>query len=246
MIELISRPVALENEVFASFIHSWQERFDPRVDPYMTEPGIYYDSQTDQDRFFSREEIDKIRQEEVEEFERRSDPITPRKLDYAGELIYCLPYTDIIVYANGTGKVLENLSAFLKVEMTFLMDYRLPWLYQKNDYPPVNSALIFLSEQGVSENFDGGLRARGESLAALSTNLFWITRCNASLPYCWFSCGDEPFVGNVCKYGNIHFYTYSETMKVKLESFAIKNGLIKITECLQYFSDTSMIDGREI
>jgi len=246
MIELISRSTALENDVFATFIHNWQQRFDPRIDPYMTEPGIYYDNLTDQDRFYTGEEINKIRQEEVEEFERRSDPIMPGKFEYTGELLYCLPYTDIIVYAIEIGKVLENLSAYTNAKTTFLLDYRIPWLHQQNEYPPVNSALNYLREEGVSEDFVGGIRADGKRLEELSKNLFWIIRCNASLPYCWFSCGYESFVGNICKHGNIHLYTYGEAVKEKLIAFASQNGLIEIKECLQGFTDSRSIDGREL
>ena len=68
MIKLITRKEAPKNEVFASFIGTWQKRFDPRVDPYRTEPGNYFDWQLDKQRWYTQYEINEINNKEIKKF----------------------------------------------------------------------------------------------------------------------------------------------------------------------------------
>lgn len=246
MINLISRNQALQNPVFASFIHSWQSRFDPRVDPGLTEPGIYYDWDLKVDRYFSQEEVNAIHQAGIEDFERRKDQIMPIESVSHGELIYNLDFNDITVYAAELGYTIQKLGIFLDSKITFLLDYNTPWLYQKNDFKPVADALLYLESLGVTEDFVGGFHSDGDDLAELTRNLFWIIRCNAALPYCWFCTDKDAFVGDICKYGNFHFYCFSPGIKERLEDFASGHGLQRIEECYENFSDTGAIEGRRL
>src|SRR5688500_12341306 len=147
MISLVTRKEALENEVFASFISLWQERFDPRIDPYMTIPGIYYDHTLDQSRYFTQEEIDRIRLEEEAEFEKLRDDIVPIELDFKGSLIYNLDEDNIFPYAQELGGAVEKFAQLLNSEITFILDYSIPWQYQRNEYFPVKHALDYLEHQ---------------------------------------------------------------------------------------------------
>lgn len=246
MIDLITRAQALGNPIFASYIHSWQSRFDPAKDPYMTDPGVYYDEKIDGERFFDKDEIDVIHKCESDEYERLRDHIDPIERTYQGELLYSLPFKDILVYSVEMGIVLQHLSERLNSKLTFLMDYSIPWLFQKNEFEPVRKALDYFRQIGVSENFVGGIQADEEELEELTANLFWLSRCNASLPYCSFTSNEDQFVGHLCKYGNLHLHSYSEHIKTNLEHFAQTNGLIKIEECFQKFNDTNVIEGREL
>src|SRR5687768_10058397 len=119
MITLVSRKEALQNEVFASFISMWQERFDPRIDPYMTTPGVYNDYSTDQFRFFTQEEINKIHQEEEAEFERLRDDITPIALDFKGSLIFNLDEGNIFLYAQELGEMISQFAQLVNSDLTF-------------------------------------------------------------------------------------------------------------------------------
>jgi len=246
MKNLITRKEALRNEVFASFIGTWQKRFDPREDPYMIREGNYYDWKIDKERFYDQKEIDQINKQELDEFLRRKDKVQIKKYEYFGELKYNLNFTDIFIYSIEIGKLLEKLSAQLKTELIFILDYDVPWLEQKNDFKPVQKALSYLKEIGVTKEFNGAFKFKGERLAEFIANLFWIVRCNASLPYCWFSADKNDFVGNICQYGNIHLHTYSKEMKNKLEIFASDNFLVKIDDCIEAFSTDGEIDGRQI
>ncbi|MFZ1677973.1 MAG: hypothetical protein WAT91_11900, partial [Saprospiraceae bacterium] len=110
---------------------------------------------------------------------------------------------------------------------------------------PVNKALQYLQDQGVSEDFVGGIQADDDELAGLTTNLFWIIRCNASLPYCWFSSNEDAFVGDICKNGHLHIYSYDENFTKRVQHFASENGLIEIDECLEEF-EGGLISGRQL
>ena len=243
---LISRKQALQNEVFASFIGTWQKRFDPREDPYMTTPGNYFDWEQDKERYYDQIEIDSINKQELDEFFERKDNVTIKKYEYFGELKYNLNFKDIFIYSIEIGKKLELLSSELNSELVFILDYNVPWLSQESDYEPVVRASNYLREIGTSEEFSGAFKLSGYELAEFASNLFWIIRCNASLPYCWFSTDNHPFVGDICQYGNIHLHTYSNEIKSKLESFAKANSLIEISECIEAFSTDGGIDGRQI
>jgi len=246
MKHLISRNEALINEVFASFIGSWQKRFDPREDLYLTEAGVYYDWDLQKERYFSQEEIDELNALELKGFLDLKDDIEIKQLTNSAELKYNLATADIFLYAKELGKTLEKLSQELNSELIFLLDFSVPWLSQKNSYKPVKQALKYLKKMGVTDDFVGGFRYKGEELTEFVSHLFWIIRCNASLPYCWFSTDKHEFVGNICKHGNIHLYTYSEKINETMQEFAQKYGLIEIEVCIEAFTESSGIKGRQI
>lgn len=245
--KLITRKQALKNEVFASFIGTWQKRFDPREAPYMTTPGNYFDWELNKKRYYDQTEIDSIQKKELDEFLDRKDDVTIKEYEYFGELKYNLDFNDIFIYSIEIGKVLEQLSNALNSELIFILDYNVPWLSQENDFEPVIKASNYLREIGTNEEFSGAYKLSGDDLAEFVANLFWIIRCNASLPYCWFSTESHYFIGDLCQYGNLHFHTYSEEIKIQLESFAKQNSLIEIDGCIEGFiSDGGGIEGRQI
>ena len=101
---------------------------------------------------------------------------------------------------------------------------------------------------GVNNNFIGGFKANGQDLQELTKNLFWLIRCNGALPSCYFSGVDTDFTGDICKYGNIHFYFYSEQDKIEVGKLAAELGMTVINngECFENFSDSSTIKGQQI
>ena len=243
---LITRKQALQNEVFASFIGTWQKRFDPRDDPYMTTPGNYFDEKQDKERFYDQKEIDIINKQELNEFIQRKDDIIVKKHEYFGEIKYNLIFNDIFNYSIEIGNTLKQLSTELNAELIFILDYNVPWLSQENDFEPVVRASSYLRKMGTTEEFNGAYKLSGDELAEFAANLFWIIRCNASLPYCWFSTENHQFVGSICQYGNLHIHSYSEAIKTQIEKFADRQTLVKIDECIEAFSENGGIDERQI
>lgn len=243
---LITREEALRNEVFASFVGTWQTRFDPREDPFMVQEGLYYDREIEKERFFAQAEIDEINRKELDEYLSLKDNVEIIKHEFYRELKYNLAFRDIFIYAIALGDSFQKLSDELNKDIIFILDYSVPWLYQKNNFQPVEDALNYLRQMGVSEHFVGGFKLGGDELAEFVSKLFWIIRCNASLPYCWFSTESHAFVGSICKYGNIHLHTYSEKVKDEIEKFARSNSLIEIENCYEAFDEGGGIEGRQI
>jgi len=212
----------------------------------MTKAGNYYDWEIDEKRFYSQDEIDKINKEALDEFLQKKDSVGIGEYKYFGELKYNLSFRDKFIYAIELGKLIEELSKTLESELIFILDYAVPWLSQKNEYNPVQNALIYLKEIGTTECFTGAYKIKGDELAEFVPNLFWIIRCNASLPYCWFSTNNHEFIGDICEHGNIHLHTYSQEIKDILMNFAIRNNLTTIEECVEAFITDGGIDGRQI
>ena len=90
------------------------------------------------------------------------------------------------------------MSMLFKSNIHFILENKTPWLIQKNELRNVKKALEFLEINGVSEEYYGAISASGDELAELIENIFWLIRCNANLPICWFSTDDGKFVGNIC------------------------------------------------
>lgn len=236
MIQLISRSAALKNEVLASYIGGWQEAIDPRRDPYVASP----------EEGISQAELDKLQQKRIEEYLQLRDDIQPKPFEFHGEIKYNLPLRELHLYPKALGKTLEKLSKALQSDLFFLLDYGIPWLSQDHDFPAARAALTYLKEQGMSENFAGAIQANGEELSSFVSHLFWISRCCASLPHCYFSTDQHAFVGSICKYGNLHLYTYSAPVKLALQAFATQNQLIELDQCVEAFSASGGIEGRQI
>ena len=83
-------------------------------------------------------------------------------------------------YLDEIGQVLTELTKRFG-HLLILGDWNTPWLYQKNDYPPVQMAIDYLSQR-FDEKFNGGFKLDSNEITEFIPHLFWLTRCNASLP----------------------------------------------------------------
>ncbi len=246
MIKLVTREKALENNVLASTIYGLQKLNDPREDDYWGQEGIYYDNNIDKERHFTDDEIAEMKKQELKQFMFYTDRLKPKTIEFTGSIIYNLEFSDIHLYAVKLGEVFKRLSIFFESNIYFILENKTPWLIQKNQLENVKKALEFLEVNGVSEEYCGAISASGDKLAELIENIFWVIRCNANLPICWFSTEGGKFVGNICQYGNIHFETYSLIEINKIKNFANQNNLIQIENCQEGFSKNGAIEGREI
>lgn len=249
MIELLDRKSILNlNKTFASFILEVQDaKYNPIHNP--NEPGEMYVDDSEKPRYVSQEECDKWNKEEQMEFDQNRDKVETEPIKFIEERVFTFSEAEIDQYLNNLGNGLENLNKQLDWQSTiFLLDYPTPWLSQDNDYEPVKKALDYLKSIGVTDDFTGGFKANGQELKELTMNLFWIVRCNASLPDCYFSGIEKGFVGDVCKHGNIHFHFYSDTDRQEILNETKEIGLkaIEGIHCYDSFSETSKIDGRQI
>jgi len=249
MIELLNRKEILGlNKTFASFIIDWQEQqFNPALKHNKYNAGVMYDLALSKPRHYSQEEVDQMNKERLKEYNQKKDNVETISIQekYAGTIIYKLPYAEINYYAQNLSKSIVTLCEELAWKsVIFLPVYPIPWLEQQNDYKPGKKALDYLKSVGTTDDFTGGFKVNGTDLEKLVKNLFWIFRCNASLPYCFFSGIENDFVGSICKYGNMHFHFYSRSEMIETRNTALDLGMTKIEQCFENFSKTGRIKGR--
>lgn len=225
--------------------------YNRMLDHNKYKPCEMYFEDSEESRFVTQEECDKLNKEDYEDYLKRKDnfEVLDIEEDYSGSLVYGLPMCKIDTYVDNLSESIMKLSEELKLQSVFfLLDYSTPWLYQNNDFKPVKKALEYLRNIGITDSFCGGIKASGQEIKELTKNLFWILRCNASLPDCYFSGIDKDFIGDICKHGNIHFHCYSKKEKLKIKKTVLKIGMRKIEngKCYELFSKSSAIKGRQI
>ena len=253
MIVLLKRNEILKlNSTFGAFVLENQDaKYNPSLDYNKYKPGMMYVENSEKSRYVSQEECDRWNQEAFEKYEQRRDKFDTISLKgkYKGEVIYNFPKAAINDYINNLASGLVELFSTLNWQaVIFLLDYPTPWLSQDNIYTPVKDALNYCRTIGIDDKFNGGVKANGEELKEFLAHLFWIIRCNASLPQCYFSGIDTDFVACICKYGNVHFSFYSEKARLGVEGIAKELGMIELKDgrCISNFTDNDAIGGRQI
>ena len=119
-------------------------------------------------------------------------------------------------YLNDISQSLEQIRIELnESDLMILGVNNTPWLIQENDYKPVKKALDYLKRK-IDSKFDGGFLFREENLIEFIPHLFWLTRCNASLPYFYMSFPKSKCIITLCKYGVLHFEFYDQDEKIKI------------------------------
>lgn len=255
MIELINRKTLLGyNKKFGSQIVEFQNiMYNPLVNGNFCISGeVFFDDEiTGEHRLMTQKECDDWNKEASEEFEKNKDVVDSISIKghFKGSLVFSCQLADAETYISSLANSIRELSIKMNWgETIFILNYSTPWLYQQNNYAPVSRALEYFKSIGVKEEFNGGFKVGESELSNFIKHLFWIIRCNASLPYCYFSGGNTEFVIHLCKYGDIHFDFYSDEEKIRIQRIAKDIGMIEIKdgECQDNFSNNGSIEGRQI
>jgi hypothetical protein len=219
MIELVDRKTALQHSTLAAHVYSLQEMmYNPDNDPDQKKTNAAYR---------------KLRAEYL----LLKDENPAEIYELHGSYIYNLPTASIDDYVNNLGECLKAYSTYTGSPLTFILDYGIPWLSQDNAYQPVQDAMEYLRSIGIDDKHIGAIRADGDDLPAVVHAVFWLGRCNADLPYCWFVSAEEGIVGSICKHGNLHFDAYSPDEKTGLANFIEAQNLSEIEECADGFTE---------
>lgn len=130
--------------------------------------------------------------------------------------------------------------------LIFMGDTTTPWLYQHNNYPPVNAALGFIRQQKAGDTYNGAFMVSLESLPEFLVHLFWLVRCNASLPVIYGLDEGEHLLLNFCQYGNLHLSTLDKKTDSALHRSLPQSGLHLFTDgyCYESFSKKGRVSGR--
>jgi hypothetical protein len=247
---LISRQDAFAlSPTFADYLTAVQDSlYNPSNDPY--EPGEMYVDDSEEPRYVSQDEVDKWNAEEFAKYEAERDEYHGERREVLEELIFEGPEVPLPQYLEILSKSLEKLLEETGAKsLLFMLAYPTPWLSQKNKFPPVAKALEFLKSIGVSETFAGAIRVPKGKVHSFLPHLFWITRGNASLPYCYFSAEQSDFAANLCKFGNFHFYAYSESVRLNILSACEELTQKSDFHCYSNFveaDDANGMEGREL
>lgn len=204
-----------------------------------------------ENRLATQEECDQLNKEALEDFLKNKDDFAAFYINekYKGQIVYSAKKTNLSDYPQNLASSINLLTNNLNWQpMTFLFDYAVPWLSQDNDYKPVIKTLDYLRSLGIDDNFAGGFLASGIELKEFLENLFWLVRCNASLPVCYFAGVESESVLSLCQYGNVHFEFYSEAEKLMVQRESSEAGLLEVRDgnCIEEFSRTGSIKGRQI
>ncbi|NNG20880.1 hypothetical protein HJ590_15205 [Naumannella sp. ID2617S] len=117
-----------------------------------------------------------------------------------------------------------------------------------NDYPPVVRALCYLKEKGVGPRFKGGLQMERDELVEFIPHLGWLTRCNASFPYVYFTDERQQVLGHVCQHGSLQLSALSPPAEEATKDFLRASRLTETGKagCYNRWGTTSAIAGRVI
>ena len=170
---------------------------------------------------------------------------TQNELKWIGRAVLISRKTDSASYLHDLGESLETLrQATANKNLIIMGDWPMPWLSQENEYRPVKESLDWFKTQ-IDMDFTGGFLLNGNEIIEFISRLFWLIRCNASLPEFMMTYENLDTVFSICQYGALHLESYDiEELKFILKFFE-KFGFLQIEEC----NDPVMFDdfkGRKI
>jgi hypothetical protein len=133
-------------------------------------------------------------------------------------------------------------------QLIFLGDSDIPWLRQSNAYKPAKEALQFLVENKIGKRFNGALEVDKTYLAIFLKHLYWLSRCNAVLPYIYFVDPGQNILGTICQYGNLHITIDNKKTDMFFKNIVGKSRFEFLTDrvCYERFSKGGVIKGRQI
>lgn len=120
----------------------------------------------------------------------------------------------------------ERFEALLKnvgvEKVIVVLNAKCDWFYQKNNYKPVKEAMLQLRKIVGGKHYYGGFEVDTNFLRHMIKIIFWIGRCNASLPYIHIISEENKTSFMICKYGNLHAECYSLEMDKKISEISKK------------------------
>ncbi|MGB8192289.1 MAG: hypothetical protein WCF67_10240 [Chitinophagaceae bacterium] len=163
--------------------------------------------------------------------------------------ILTLSSKSIKAHIKALGIELTGLTkAFNADVLIFLGDTETPWLHQQNEYKPVQEAQQYLVANKIGKRFNGALQADTAELPVFIKHLAWLIRCNASLPYFYFTDPGNKILVTICQYGNLHLDTLNAEADKMIKAFMHSSKLQygNNSSCYNQFGKTGAISGRQI
>ena len=217
------------NNCFAEHLIGVQKAKHEPSDEWTEGDSVILDD-TDEPKVLTKEQANKLNAEDQQYFLDNRDEFHSEFVNkWVGRATLSSSKKDYQEYLNDLGKSLVDLSIDYG-HLIILGDWNTPWLYQQNDYAPVVNAIEFLNQK-IDKNFNGGFVLTSDEILEFIPHLFWLTRCNASLPEFMITFMDSKTVFEICKYGILHLEFYEEQEQLKLTNFFKNRNFEEVDRC---------------
>ncbi len=195
----------------------------------------------------SKEKAEELNSEDLVEYENNKDtsPFDKKgNIKWEGRSILISGKKNTNDYLQDIAKSLGDLTEIYRSDLFIIGDWNTPWLFQENDYPPVKKALNYL-KSNIEKSFDGGFELNSNDLNEFIPHLFWLIRCNMSMPEFMMSYKNSKTVFSIYKHGNLNLEFYDNLEKEFLLTFFNQRNF-KIVE--DYFAPIKFdsFEGRQL
>ncbi|WMX13148.1 hypothetical protein [Aureispira sp. CCB-E] len=221
------------NPTFSTFIIQLQNStYNPELShQYKEGEEILFEN--DKIEKLTKEAAQRLNQEAIDEFIKKKDyfPFEKEtKLNFCGRALFKSTKTDTIVYLNDIADILNIIRQSLNESSILILGLIKNSWFQENDYAPISRAMNYLEEK-INKNFDGGFILKENEILKFIPHLFWLIRCNASLPETYMTFPKSKTIFYICKYGIIHFEFYDEAEKKQILEILEKKHFEKVNSC---------------
>jgi hypothetical protein len=217
------------NNCFAEHLISVQKAKHEPSDEWTVGESVILDD-SDKAVILTKEQADKLNKDDQQYYLDNRDEYNSDFLNkWIGSSTLSSSKKELQEYLNDLGKSLTDLSIDFG-KLIILGDWNTPWLNQQNDYPPVATAIEFLNQK-IDENFNGGFIFDSDEISEFIPHLFWLTRCNASLPEIMMTFENSKTVLGICKYGILHLEFYEEQERENLMKFFNDRQFEEVDRC---------------
>ncbi|MDH5608700.1 MAG: hypothetical protein OEY56_04415 [Cyclobacteriaceae bacterium] len=236
------------NEVFARHLIDVQTaKHKPSEDEYSEGDRIILDD-SNKAVTLTKEKAEELNAEDRKYFDSKRD-LNPfdsdKKFKWIARATLISSKKDSDSYLHDLGESLEKLRLKLNSkDLITLGDWSTPWLSQDNDYKPVKESLDWLSKR-IDVEFNGGFLLNETDLVQFIPRLFWLTRCNMSLPEFMMTFEKCKTIFSICKHGVLHLESYDQIELNDFLDFYQSLGFKQTDNCSDPV-DFDKFEGREI
>jgi hypothetical protein len=220
------------NPHFAKFILRSQENYLP--EPYEIGERLFLDIDDDEATILTEQLADELNAEQLKDYEANRDKFSfyeSIELNFIETRLFISSKTNTADYLIELSNILEQTRQKLReTHLLILGDWNTPWLSQQNDYLPVKNALTYLSAK-IDRSFEGGFLVKEQEVTEFIPHLFWLVRCNATLPLIYFTFPNSKTFISICKYGVLHVEFYSDDEKTTILEILSDWKFKEVLEC---------------
>lgn len=229
--------ILIINQIFAYHLLSVQRAKHESLGEWKEGESVILDESVEAVTL-TKEQADELNNEDKQYYlDNRDDFRTEGSHEWIGGVTLISSEKDAPEYLADLAQSLKHLSKDFG-QLIILGDWSTPWLNQQNDYPPVSRALKFLGQK-IDDEFNGGFVLSENEILEFIPHLFWLTRCNASLPEFMMTFENAKTVIEICKYGVLHLAFYNIEEREQILKIYRTKGFKKVENCSDpiYFDD---------